>query len=533
MKTAFRTKGRRLIGNESVGLALSGGGYRAAAFHLGVLKRLDEMSILPRIDLVSCVSGGSIIGALYALRCSQTGEGQPGSYSVDEFIGEFKSLLSRNLRGWAYAGTPLRSARALLGFLPRLRHAPLLVEEVNRELFRDARLSDLPEWILINATNLQTGKNWKFFRDAAGDYLVGATTCTDQIHLATAVVASAAHPLLVDPVPLHADWTDYQASNLDERWERPPSDSPDDESAWRIRHGSQSGHTTFHLADGGVYDNEGVNGLRGAGVEHAILSSATLTEGPFKRWQGIGARLRTIAVMHRRLGAINRQFVYEATHSVDPSEARHQLLAIAGRVAETSDDRAGNRSLDNQLKELAGVGWPPRGRQFSSCAMILLHKDDVANNRSAEYRERPYDIPEDDRGLPPHLVNELARVRADVDAHDPELVDMLIAQGYFLADAHLKIGTPEVVKACTGVGDRSAEALRPGWNWAHQVIERARRRPNVAESIISSSQGRRFGFGRTENALSLGRFWGSVLSVGIVLLALIGLTIEWVYGRLF
>ena len=49
------------------GLALSGGGFRAALFHIGVLARLAELDVLPRIEVLSCVSGGSIIGAHYYL----------------------------------------------------------------------------------------------------------------------------------------------------------------------------------------------------------------------------------------------------------------------------------------------------------------------------------------------------------------------------------------------------------------------------------------------------------------------------------
>ena len=50
-----------------LGLALSGGGFRAAFFHLGVLAHLAEIGELRRVEVISTVSGGSIIGALYYL----------------------------------------------------------------------------------------------------------------------------------------------------------------------------------------------------------------------------------------------------------------------------------------------------------------------------------------------------------------------------------------------------------------------------------------------------------------------------------
>lgn len=50
------------------GLALSGGGFRAACFHLGVLAALADRDLLRRVDMMSCVSGGAIAGAAYAVR---------------------------------------------------------------------------------------------------------------------------------------------------------------------------------------------------------------------------------------------------------------------------------------------------------------------------------------------------------------------------------------------------------------------------------------------------------------------------------
>src|SRR5579864_8187670 len=53
---------------NSVGLSLSGGGFRATLFHLGALRRLNEFGILPRLTTVSSVSGGSILNAFLASR---------------------------------------------------------------------------------------------------------------------------------------------------------------------------------------------------------------------------------------------------------------------------------------------------------------------------------------------------------------------------------------------------------------------------------------------------------------------------------
>ncbi len=41
---------------KRIGLSLSGGGFRAAGFHLGVFRKLRELGILWKIDLLSSPS---------------------------------------------------------------------------------------------------------------------------------------------------------------------------------------------------------------------------------------------------------------------------------------------------------------------------------------------------------------------------------------------------------------------------------------------------------------------------------------------
>src|SRR5262245_30753901 len=50
-----------------IGLALSGGGFRATLFHLGMIRFLREANILPAVTHITSVSGGSILGAHLAL----------------------------------------------------------------------------------------------------------------------------------------------------------------------------------------------------------------------------------------------------------------------------------------------------------------------------------------------------------------------------------------------------------------------------------------------------------------------------------
>ena len=54
------------IDNKTIGVALSGGGFRATLFGLGSLWRLNEVGLLGKLDRVTSVSGGSILAGILA-----------------------------------------------------------------------------------------------------------------------------------------------------------------------------------------------------------------------------------------------------------------------------------------------------------------------------------------------------------------------------------------------------------------------------------------------------------------------------------
>ena len=94
---------------DRVGLALSGGGFRATLFHLGVLRALrDHDGLLSRVRHIASVSGGSIIAAHVALNWSRyTGtEAQfdeaaelLAAAGIDAEVIDVQTLLPFDLRG--------------------------------------------------------------------------------------------------------------------------------------------------------------------------------------------------------------------------------------------------------------------------------------------------------------------------------------------------------------------------------------------------------------------------------------------------
>jgi NTE family protein len=75
------------MNSPKIGLALSGGGSRAIAFHLGCLRALHDRGILSKVSVLSGVSGGSVIAALYAY----------SDETFDAFAHRVEAMLSRGM----------------------------------------------------------------------------------------------------------------------------------------------------------------------------------------------------------------------------------------------------------------------------------------------------------------------------------------------------------------------------------------------------------------------------------------------------
>lgn len=202
-----------------IGLALSGGGFRAAAFHLGVLRKLEALGLLDKIDLISCVSGGSIAGAWLALRWAQP----------DRLDGLETYLVTRSVAVSSF----IRGA--LDPFHSRLE---VLADTYDADLFHGKSLGSLANCprLYLNATNLVTGNAFSFVAGGGGPAEMGEWELgfrpASHFLLSRAVAASSAFPPVFPPLRL--DRVQYAPS-------------------------APSGIDYLTLTDGGVYDNMGVN----------------------------------------------------------------------------------------------------------------------------------------------------------------------------------------------------------------------------------------------------------------------------------
>lgn len=281
-----------------LGLALSGGGFRASLFHIGVLARLADCDLLRHVEVVSTVSGGSIVGALYYLKLKQLlerkadAEIEAADYRrlVLELLDEFLTAVQKNPRMLTFAdplknlkmGRPdySRSDRAgelfdELFYRPVFgpeRRKPVEMRELlirpkgegsdfHPERHNAHRAAKVPI-LLINATTLNTGRNWRFEAIRMGEPPPRGRVAKDldrrmrlvrperydqitEVHqgieLGHAVAASAAVPGLFNPLAL---------SNL-------------------------YVGARVELVDGGVHDNQGVKGLLDRGCNQLVISDGS------------------------------------------------------------------------------------------------------------------------------------------------------------------------------------------------------------------------------------------------------------------
>ncbi len=279
-----------------VGLALSGGGFRASLFHLGVLARLAECDVLRCVETLSTVSGGSILGAQYYLELRQLLQDKPdGEISRDDYIALVQRLIAATVAGVQHnlrvaALSDFRSNMQM--FAPDYSRTQRMGELYEHYLYRqvqDAHPADRPRelrelriqpataaeafnprqhnWLrcarvpnlILNTTSLNTGHSWQFTASWMGEppglvgdeidineryrrlYYEQAPASLQGYPLAWAVAASSCVPALFEPIAIHDLYHDR----------------------------------TLRLVDGGVHDNQGASTLLDDGCDFILCSDAS------------------------------------------------------------------------------------------------------------------------------------------------------------------------------------------------------------------------------------------------------------------
>jgi NTE family protein len=229
-----------------VGLALSGGGFRATLFHLGALRRLNELGWLRKLDIVTGVSGGAIMSGVLARRWNELAwqDGPHGPVARN-----FAEAIEAPIRSFCKKTIDVSS-----GFVGALSPFSTIAETVadayDEHLFDGWKLQQLPRFepgvvprFVFYATNLQTGVSVRISNKYLADYRIGRIDRPD-IPLAKVVAASSAFPPALSPVYLDirdpAAWQPMPGADL---------------------HGNAALMRRMVLTDGGVYDNLGLEAI--------------------------------------------------------------------------------------------------------------------------------------------------------------------------------------------------------------------------------------------------------------------------------
>lgn len=246
---------------KKIGLALSGGGFRATLYHLGLVRFLRDAGILPHVTHITAVSGGSIFAAHLGLNWGRyNGSTREFDAAASELLAFVRMDVRNRIVRRYPLGFPFRWPRRLLGLSNRKLTLPGLLEwHYQKYLYGDTSLFQLPEHPRLHllATNLSEGHLCSFNRD--GLWMIareaGQTFRIKQVTIglatvAMAVTASSAFPGFFPPLELTG-----------------------------AEVGAKSGEFNRQaFTDGGVFDNLGVR------MFHFLAQSAPEGQVP---WEGV------------------------------------------------------------------------------------------------------------------------------------------------------------------------------------------------------------------------------------------------------
>lgn len=405
-----------------LGVALSGGGFRASFFHIGLLAAMAEYDMLRHVEVLSCVSGGSIIGAHYALQVKKLLESASGRIDQSEYIAVVERVAETFLEGvqknirTRVALNVVDNIRMLFqpGFSRTVRLGNLYQEHLYsggvgtkgdiamRDLIIEPgsgikgppkyvnwRRSDKIPIVILNATTVNTGHNWQFTASWMGEPPSQISTKIDgnyrlrRMYLSTeapdayrnfplcqAVAASSCVPGLFTPLEMKGLYDDM----------------------------------TVRLVDGGVYDNQGIGGLLDQNCSVMIVSDASgqletdrkPTDSP------IGVLTRSNSIT---MGSVR-------------SQQYDELLA---------------RKNSGRLKEFSFLHLK---QELESHDIDWVHCNNPKQLSNQQLREGSHQLTS--YGILKSAQEKIASIRTDLDSFSDTEAHSLMYSGYTMAKTYLK-----------------------------------------------------------------------------------------------
>ncbi|MGH9939277.1 MAG: tetratricopeptide repeat-containing protein [Blastocatellia bacterium] len=485
-----------------IGLALSGGGFRAALYHIGVLAKLAEMDVLRKVEALSCVSGGSIVGAHYYLEVRKLlGEKTDREITKEDYIGIVKRIERDFLAG---VQTNIRTSvmadlRTNLKMIFRSNHSRTLHvgELYEKNIF--SRVKDgeggKPRWLnelriqpvgetggfhpkndnwrreakvpilILNATTLNTGHNWQFTATWMGEppssidsevdgnyrlrrmYYEDAPNDHKRIRLGHAVAASSCVPGLFEPLAFTKLY----------------------------------GGLVVRLVDGGVYDNQGTAGLMDQGCNILLVSDAsgqmTTVDDPANGL--LTVPLRTNSVLQSRV-----------------------------RIAQFRELAARRRSS------------VLRGLMFIHLKKDLQVKAKDWINCTDPQDSFDLDLPLTKYGINKEAQGRLAAIRTDLDSFSDAEARALMISGYRMTEFEMARRLPELdsSRRANGASEASGERGEAA-DWQFMKFDESLTRADISASmlkLLSAASSLAFKIWKLSRPLRVGAIALAVALIGLL-----------------
>lgn len=376
-----------------IGLCLSGGGFRATLFHLGVVRYLRDAGLLTNVAHICAVSGGSI-AATHVVR-KWASYSSDSDKAFDAVASELIGFVKRDVRGRIVRRLPL----SMFG---RKWRRSTLVRQMYEELY-STPVEDVPRRpeLHVLATNHNFGCLCSFEPDGIVLYKRDGTITlpTQKLEDSVKVTASAAFPAFFPPIGL--TWDDLGVEK--------------DKYLPDIQ----------YYTDGGVYDNIGIRRLQHV-VEatdtdprlrlHLLLASDA--GRPFdldltRRTPGLlKTAWRSNDIALARIGELDLRELSDVLNSPDGSgisdlPSRFQVMSISDEVPVTG---SGNALPINIQRLVKAIRTDLDAFSDKEIVFLVQHGYSVARHSIERLQEqcRPYT----DRTPQPAIVGVMEKAKA-------------------------------------------------------------------------------------------------------------------------
>jgi predicted acylesterase/phospholipase RssA len=229
-----------------IAICCSGGGYRAATFHLGALSYLNKLNfenqpLLENVKAISTVSGGTITGVVYALQRQQ---GKSFDEIYDFIVDKLRRVdlvrmgLAKLNEGASWDNPHKR--KNLINAFAEIYDTEFTLGETF-DVFENMHRCHLEE-VMFNATDFRTGVIFRFQSGGRfGNYHQSVKRSVwEEVKLADVIAASSCFTGGFEPIEWPRDFIHSESLDLAE-------EAP-------LMH-------SVGLMDGGIYDNQGLDSI--------------------------------------------------------------------------------------------------------------------------------------------------------------------------------------------------------------------------------------------------------------------------------